>query len=95
MLPIVAAIDFGRRRNREVVAFVAAVGLGELLLNNLIKVLVQRERPAVLHLMSAGGYSFPSGHTADRRRVLVGGRAGARAAIGRVPFAQRWRRVRR
>lgn len=64
VLLVVAAIDFGRRRNREVIAFVVAVGLGELLLNNLIKVLVRRERPAVLHLMSAGGFSFPSGHTA-------------------------------
>ncbi len=64
VLAIVATIDFVRRRNREVYAFVAAVGLGELLLNNFIKVLVHRERPEVLHLMPAGGYSFPSGHTA-------------------------------
>ena len=64
VLTIVATIDFVRRRNGEVYAFVAAVGLGELLLNNLIKVLVRRERPAVLQLMHAGGYSFPSGHTA-------------------------------
>jgi undecaprenyl-diphosphatase len=64
VLTIVATVDFVRRRNGEVYAFVAAVGVGELLLNNLIKVLVHRQRPAVLHLMQAGGYSFPSGHTA-------------------------------
>lgn len=64
VLTIVATIDFVRRRNREVYAFVAAIGLGELLLNNLIKVLVQRDRPAVLQLVRAGGYAFPSGHTA-------------------------------
>lgn len=64
VLVIVATIDFVRRRNKEVYAFVAAVGLGELLLNNTIKVLVRRDRPQVLHLMSAGGFSFPSGHTA-------------------------------
>jgi undecaprenyl-diphosphatase len=64
VLLVVAIIDYVRRRNAEVFLFVAAVGLGELLLNNLVKVLVQRDRPDVLHLMAAGGYSFPSGHTA-------------------------------
>lgn len=64
VLVVVAVIDFAHRRNREVFLFVAAVGVGELVLNNLIKALVRRDRPAVLHLMNAGGYSFPSGHTA-------------------------------
>lgn len=64
VLLTVATVDFVRRRNREVYAFVAAVGLGELMLNNLLKVLVHRERPAVMQLMQAHGYSFPSGHTA-------------------------------
>ncbi len=59
-----AAIDYARRRKGEVFAFVAAIGLGELALNNLLKLIVHRERPAVLHLVSAHGYSFPSGHTA-------------------------------
>ena len=36
----------------------------ELLLNNLLKVIVRRERPSVLQLMDAHGFSFPSGHTA-------------------------------
>lgn len=64
VLAVVATIDFVRRRNREVFAFVAAVGLGQMLLNNLLKFLIHRERPSVLQLMHAGGYSFPSGHTA-------------------------------
>ncbi|MEP7201821.1 MAG: phosphatase PAP2 family protein [Ilumatobacteraceae bacterium] len=63
-LLIAASVDFVRRRSREVFAFVAAVGLGELLLNNFLKLIVHRERPAVLHLVVAHGYSFPSGHTA-------------------------------
>jgi membrane-associated phospholipid phosphatase len=62
-LLIAASADFVRRRSREVFAFVAAVGLGEVLLNNLLKLIVHRERPAVLHLVVAHGYSFPSGHT--------------------------------
>jgi membrane-associated phospholipid phosphatase len=63
-LVAVAVFDYVRRRNAQVFLFVAVVGLGELALNNLIKVLVQRDRPAVLQLMSAHGYSFPSGHSA-------------------------------
>lgn len=68
--PVVAAsliltsfADYLRRRSREVFVFVAAVGLGELVLNNLLKVIVGRERPSVLRLVGAHGYSFPSGHT--------------------------------
>jgi membrane-associated phospholipid phosphatase len=64
VLAVVATADFVRRRNREVFLFVAVVGLGQNLINNLIKVIVQRERPAVQQLMDVHGYSFPSGHTA-------------------------------
>jgi undecaprenyl-diphosphatase len=63
VLLLTATFDYVRRHSREVFAFVAAVGLGELLLNNLLKVVVHRERPAVLHLVVAHGYSFPSGHS--------------------------------
>jgi membrane-associated phospholipid phosphatase len=58
-----ASIDYARRHSREVFAFVVAIGVGEILLNNLLKLIVHRERPSVLRLVSAGGYSFPSGHT--------------------------------
>ena len=64
VLAIVAVVDYMRRRNREVFWFMAAVGLGQNLINNLIKVIVRRERPAVLQLMEVHGFSFPSGHTA-------------------------------
>jgi undecaprenyl-diphosphatase len=64
VLAIVAAADFVRRRNYEVFAFVTVVGLGAVLLNNLLKVTVRRERPSVLQLIDAHGFSFPSGHTA-------------------------------
>lgn len=63
-LLITAGVDYARRRSSEVFAFVAAIGLGELLLNNLLKLIVHRERPSVLRLVTANGYSFPSGHTA-------------------------------
>lgn len=63
-LLLTAFVDYLRRRSPEVFAFVAAIGLGELLLNNLLKIIVHRERPAILRLVAAHGYSFPSGHTA-------------------------------
>ncbi len=62
-LLLTACFDYFRRHSREVFAFVAAVGIGELLLSNLLKVVVRRDRPDVLHLVVAHGYSFPSGHT--------------------------------
>jgi undecaprenyl-diphosphatase len=104
VLLLVAIADYVRRRNGEVFLFVAAVGLGELVLNNLIKVLVQRDRPDVLHLMEAGGYSFPSGHTAaaaagwsavalvlgrDRARPVRAALAGAAALIAMTVAASR------
>ena len=63
VLLVVAIADYVRRRSREVFLFVLAVGVGELLLNNVLKLIVHRDRPNVLHLVVAHGYSFPSGHT--------------------------------
>jgi membrane-associated phospholipid phosphatase len=62
-LLVAAVADYIRRRSREVFAFVASIGIGELLLNNVLKQIVSRDRPSVLHLVVAHGYSFPSGHT--------------------------------
>jgi undecaprenyl-diphosphatase len=62
-LAFVALLDWKRRRNREVFLFVVAVGLGEMLISNALKVLVARERPMVMQFVQAGGFSFPSGHT--------------------------------
>jgi membrane-associated phospholipid phosphatase len=63
-LIVTACIDYYRRRSREVFVFIAAIGVGELVLSNLLKVIVRRDRPlASLHLVAASGYSFPSGHT--------------------------------
>ena len=41
----------------------SAGALGTLLLNTLIKHIVQRPRPEVLHLVNEHGFSFPSGHS--------------------------------
>jgi undecaprenyl-diphosphatase len=63
-MTVVAIYDYRRFRNRAVIGFMATVGLGVLLLNNGLKLLVERERPGVAHLIGAAGSSFPSGHSA-------------------------------
>ena len=92
LLVAVATFDYARRRNPEVFLFVLAVGLGELVLNNAIKVIVHRDRPDVLQLVGVGGFSFPSGHSAAAAAAwsaaaLVLGRGRprhVRAALGAV-----------
>jgi undecaprenyl-diphosphatase len=50
-------------RSRAGVAFVVLCGLGQFALSNLVKVLVDRERPDLLPLTGFSGASFPSGHS--------------------------------
>jgi undecaprenyl-diphosphatase len=71
-LLITACVDYVRRRSREVFVFVAAIGIGELVLNNLLKVIVKRDRPSVLRLVVVHGYSFPSGHTVAAASCWMG-----------------------
>ena len=85
-LTLVAVLDYFRRRSREVFVFMAAVGLGQLLLSNVLKLIVGRQRPSVLRLVAAHGYSFPSGHTVAA--------ASAMSAIALVLGRDRSRRTR-
>ncbi len=62
-LALTAVIDYIRRRSREVFLFVAAIGVGQLILANVLKTIVSRDRPPDLQrLVVVHGYSFPSGH---------------------------------
>lgn len=36
---------------------------GEMLINNIIKVIIKRDRPTLINLVTETTYSFPSGHT--------------------------------
>jgi hypothetical protein len=47
-----------------VLAFLVTVVVGQNLIANSVKALVERERPPVPHLAPSSGFSFPSGHTA-------------------------------
>jgi len=85
-LVVVGIYDYFRHRNRDVLLFLAAVGLGEWMLNNGLKMIISRERPDIFRLVSASGSSFPSGHSAAAA-------AGA-AAIALVLGRDRHRRTR-
>jgi undecaprenyl-diphosphatase len=59
-----ALVAWVRRRSLVPLAFLAVVGIGQLVLVNLLKVIVDRDRPDVLRLVDVRGPSFPSGHSA-------------------------------
>lgn len=52
---------FYMKQTREPVMLAVSLA-GTWLLNNLLKIIFQRTRPDMLHLVAAGGFSFPSGH---------------------------------
>ena len=61
---LVGLLEWLRRRRAAVLAFTLTVVVGQNLIANGVKLLVQRERPPVPHLADASGFSFPSGHSA-------------------------------
>jgi undecaprenyl-diphosphatase len=60
----VSIVEYRRLPTRAVPAFIATVVVSQLAITNLIKVAVGRERPNIARLVTASGFSFPSGHTA-------------------------------
>jgi membrane-associated phospholipid phosphatase len=61
---VIGIVDYVRLRNVNTPLFLLATVGGVALVNNALKLLVDRERPDVVHLSSAAGSSFPSGHSA-------------------------------
>ncbi len=59
-----AAYGWWHHRNRHVAYFVLAVVAGQSLVNNALKWMVERDRPAISQLTGWAGSSFPSGHSA-------------------------------
>jgi membrane-associated phospholipid phosphatase len=62
---VLGALEWLRRRRLAVLAFLVMVVVGQNLIANVVKDLVDRERPPVPHLAPSSGFSFPSGHTAS------------------------------
>jgi membrane-associated phospholipid phosphatase len=82
---IVAIVDFRRTRNRWVAPFLLAVILGDKLLTEAVKQLVDRARPTIEAVAATLGPSFPSGHTSTAAAswaafALVAGRWWGRRA---------------
>jgi membrane-associated phospholipid phosphatase len=82
---VVALVEIGRTRNRWVVPFLVTVLLGDKLLTETIKQLVDRARPALEPVAATLGPSFPSGHTSTAAAswaafALVAGRWWGRRA---------------
>ncbi len=59
----VALYDYIRHRNGNVFLFFLVILVGVVLINNGLKMIVDRERPDVPHLVMPSGSSFPSGHS--------------------------------
>ena len=81
----VAAVEFTRTRNRWVVPFLLTVILGDKLLTEAVKQLVDRARPTIEAVAATLGPSFPSGHTSTAAAswaafALVAGRWWGRRA---------------
>jgi membrane-associated phospholipid phosphatase len=82
---VVAGVEIARTRNRWVLPFLVAVILGDKLLTETIKQLVDRARPTIEAVAATLGPSFPSGHTSTAAAswaafALVAGRWWGRRA---------------
>jgi membrane-associated phospholipid phosphatase len=82
---VVAVVEYTRTRNRWVVLFLLAVILGDKLLTEAVKQLVDRARPTIEAVAATLGPSFPSGHTSTAAAswaafALVAGRWWGRRA---------------
>lgn len=82
---VVAVVELTRTRNRWVVPFLLAVIVGDKLLTEAIKQLVDRARPTIEAVAATLGPSFPSGHTSTAAAswaafALVAGRWWGRRA---------------
>jgi undecaprenyl-diphosphatase len=64
LMTIVGVIDWFRRRRVSSLVFLLTVGVGVTLINNGLKLLIDRERPPGAALLHPAGSSFPSGHSA-------------------------------
>lgn len=80
---VVAAVELARTRSRWVAPFLLAVILGDKLLTEAVKQLIDRARPEIEAVAATLGPSFPSGHTSTAAAswaafALVAGRWGGR-----------------
>lgn len=70
IIAIVAVILLYLRQYKSEAIFVGASGLLASILIVSLKYIYQRPRPSITHLVHAGGYSFPSGHSLGTFMIL-------------------------
>jgi undecaprenyl-diphosphatase len=63
--------EFARTRVRAVFWFMLAVVIGQVILTNLTKYIVNRPRPDIARLTGFSGSSFPSGHAATAAATIA------------------------
>ncbi|WP_051062740.1 phosphatase PAP2 family protein [Ilumatobacter nonamiensis] len=64
LMTVIGLIDWRRRKDATSLWFLLTVGIGVVIVNNALKLWIDRQRPPVDHLVTAAGSSFPSGHSA-------------------------------
>ncbi len=69
---VLVVADWMRRPNRFVAPFLLAVVLGDKLVTNGVKALVDRARPTLNPIAEALGPSFPSGHSSTAAAFFAG-----------------------
>ena len=69
---VVAAYGWWRHRSFQVAAYMIAVSISQTLVNNGLKYMINRERPAISQLAGWAGSSFPSGHSAAAAATYAG-----------------------
>ena len=68
---VVAVVEYRRIRTLAVFGFLFLVIAGQFAASNLIKLMVGRPRPAILHLTGFSSSSFPSGHSTAAAATLM------------------------
>lgn len=86
ILVSIGAVIYLQRRTWGPVLYLLVIGLGVAGLNNILKYIVDRDRPTIAQLAGHSGSSFPSGHSAAA--------AACWAAIALVVFRRSSRRTR-
>lgn len=85
---VVAVVDMVRRPNRWAAPFLLAAALGVSALTNILTLIADRARPAIVEEAAALGPSFPSGHSATAAAFYA-----AAALVVARSVSWRWRRA--
>jgi len=89
VVAVAGVLAFRRAPSRSLIAFLALVVVGQSVIVNVLKVVVDRARPDIDPLTSFAGPSFPSGHSAAAAACF----AAAAFVLGRrrsLPVKARW-----